>query len=60
MSSLDKMLMYRVSQKIVPNFEAAKLLIPEILVFPASLELYNLFETLFVRLYGLMNNLCRY
>ena len=41
-------------------FEAAKLLMSEILVFPASLELHNLFDTLFVCFHGLMNNLCRY
>ena len=38
----------------VPNFEAAKLLMSEILVFPASLELYNSFDTLFVCFHGLM------
>ena len=32
--NFDKMFMYRVSQKIGPNFEAAKLLMSEILVFP--------------------------
>ena len=39
------MFMYRVSQKIRPNFEAAKFLMSEILVFPASLDLYNSFDT---------------
>ena len=38
-------------------FEAAKLLMSEIVLFPASLELYNSFDTLFVCFHGLMNNL---
>ena len=50
------MFMYRVSQKNVSNFEAAKLLTSEILGFPASLDLYNSFDTLFICFHGLMNN----
>ena len=49
-------LMTRLSQKIVQNFEAAKLLMSEILVFPASLQLYSSFDTLFVCFDELMNN----
>ena len=49
--------MYWMSQKITPTFEAAKLLMLDILVFPASLELYNSFDTIFVCFDGLMNNL---
>ena len=49
--------MYWVSQEIKPK--VAKLLKLEILVFPASLELYNSFDTLLVCFHGLMNNLRR-
>ena len=50
------MFMHRVSQKIVPNFEAAELLMSEILVFPASLDLHNPFYTLSICFHGLTNN----
>ena len=55
------MFMYQVAQKIVPNFEALFwLLMSEVLAFPASLDLYNSFDTLIILFHGLMNNLCRY
>ena len=61
--NFDKMFMYQVSQKIVPKsvvyFEAAKLLMSEILVLLDSLELCNSFGTLFVCFHSPMNNLCR-
>ena len=47
--------MYLVSQKIVPDFEAANHLMSEILVFFAFLELYNSFGLPFLCFHGLMN-----
>ena len=44
--------MYEVFQKIVPYFEAAKLLMSEILVSLASLELYNSFGISLNELYN--------
>ena len=40
-------------------FEVAKLLMSEILAFPASLELYNSSDILLVCFHGLINNLYR-